>query len=127
MKLLFSQSSNRQQHLMMLKYLVFLCSIVVLVNSYGNSLKNENLSPRVAKSVLHLGQNVLKQVLLEKLGEKHTMEVVSPLSIAGAVSLVELGAIGQTYSELVQLMEQNDCKYKTLFIFKYMIIPRLHI
>lgn len=100
---------------MMLKYLAFFCSLVVLVNSQ----KNENLSPRVAKSVLHLGQNILKQVLLEKLGEKHTMEVVSPLSIAGAVSLVELGAIGQTYGELVQLMGQNDCKYKKNLNLKY--------
>lgn len=88
----------------MLKYLAFCCSIIVIINAE----KNDNVSPRVAKSVLHLGQNVLKQVLLEK--SINTMEVISPLSIAGAVSLVELGAIGQTYGELVQLMGQNECE-----------------
>lgn len=95
----------------MWKNFVLFCSLIVIINSQ----KNDNLSPTVAKSVLHLGQNILKQVLLEKSGEKQTMEVISPLSIAGAVSLVELGATGQTYMELVQLMGQNECEYRYHF------------
>lgn len=96
----------------MLKYLLFLCSIIVLINGQ----KNANLSPKVAKSVLHLGQNILKQVLLDNSEKKNSMEIISPLSIAGAVSLVELGAIGQTYGELVQLMGQNECEFNFYYL-----------
>lgn len=124
---IITQSFNRHQQVKMLKYLAFCCSIIVIINAQ----KNDNVSPKVAKSVLHLGQNILKQVLLEKSVNVNTMEVISPLSIAGAISLVELGAIGQTYGELVQLMGQNECEYNLSYItynlFDFFFCSTFHI
>lgn len=59
----------------------------------------------VASSVLNLGINIFQHTTGDS-NEK--MQVISPLSIAGATSLIELGSNGKTLEELRKIHGQTD-------------------
>lgn len=65
---------------------------------------NADVSSLIAKNVLELAHGIGKTVLVDS---QEKSEVFSPLSIYGALSLLLLGATGQTFDELMQLMRFN--------------------
>lgn len=59
----------------------------------------------VANAVLNLGINIFQHSANES---NDKMQVISPLSIAGATSLIELGANGRTLEELRKIHGQTE-------------------
>lgn len=62
----------------------------------------------VANAVLNLGINIFQHSANES---NDKMQVISPLSIAGATSLIELGANGKTLEELRKIHGQTESLY----------------
>lgn len=59
----------------------------------------------VANAVLNLGINIFQQTARKS---NVKMQVISPLSIAGATALIELGANGKTLKELMEIHGQTE-------------------
>lgn len=80
-------------------------------NPLGYDFTSSNIKPSddlVASAVLNLGINIFKHTAAES-NEK--MQVISPLSIAGATSLIELGANGKTLKELMGIHGETESYY----------------
>lgn len=66
------------------------------------------VSEILAKNVLQLSQEITTAVLQDS---DKPMEVISPLSIYTALSILLMGANGQTFQELMSLMKINNGNY----------------
>lgn len=65
---------------------------------------NKSSQDLVAKGVLDLGINIFKHTSADN---KEKIQVISPLSIAVATALIQLGANGTTFEELLEIQGQK--------------------
>lgn len=66
---------------------------------------DSRISSLISNRVLQFSQEIGKQVLKDS---TEKTQILSPLSIWGALSLVFLGAGGQTHRELMDILKFND-------------------
>lgn len=72
----------------------------------------------ISKSVLQLAQDIGRSLLANS---QKKSEVFSPLSIYGAMSLLLMGANGQTYDELMKLLRFNEGIFRIYLKMFYII------
>lgn len=88
-------------------------------SSQWNSLEDDprfdaRVSELLAKNMLQLAQELGTTILQDS--DKAT-EVFSPLSIYTALSILLMGANGQTFQELMSLLKINSGNLLTLFLY----------
>lgn len=102
-------------------------------SSQWNSLEDDprfdaRVSELLAKNMLQLSQEIGTTILQDS--DKPT-EVFSPLSIYTALSILLMGANGQTFQELMSLLKISSGKLLTLFlyfeVFSYSSDERLYL
>lgn len=71
---------------------------------YQNSINKKSPEYKVANAVLNLGINIFQHNYVSN--EK--IQVISPLSIAGATALIEIGANVKTLEELMKIHGQTE-------------------
>lgn len=109
---------KQPKHILAISLLLFLTTLSVAqhdanieqsnVLPYNNLRSDPRFDPRISnllsQKVLQFAQDVGRVVLKESQAKT---EVFSPLSIWGALSLVLLGASGQTHQEFMNLLNFN--------------------
>lgn len=85
-------------------------------NSENDARFDERISELLAKNVLQLSQEIGTTILQDS--DKPT-EVFSPLSIYTALSILLMGANGQTFQELMSLLKINNGKLSSFLEFVF--------
>lgn len=103
----------RAIHLVLFSFYLIATAFVVYANGDNNtSLENDprfdaRISELLAKNVLQLSQEIGTTILQDS---DRSTEVISPISIYMALSILLMGSNGQTFNELMNLLKISNGK-----------------
>lgn len=94
---------------------VIVCQQSSRTNSHNDAQFDAQIADELSGNVLQFAQNMANTILRDT--NKKT-EVFSPLSIYAVLSMILLGSNGQTYNELIRLLQLNNSKltFKIFYI-----------
>lgn len=98
-------------------YLVATAFVVCANDDRNTNLENDprfdaRISELLAKNVLQLSQEIGTTILQDS---DRSAEVISPVSIYMALSILLMGSNGQTFNELTNLLKISNGKFLFLF------------